>query len=274
MTTTQETGTSPIPSLPPPRLERGAVGWARANLFNSRFNATLTVVVGLAVVFAIWFAIQWVFSEADWTVVSSVGGRFLIGNYNSEQACPGNDCFWRPQASLLMVTFLMGMGWGVAGAKLMRNLALATVGACVILAFLPYSFERMGMDVRLLLAANVGSVAAGWALARYTRFGTVKWGCNLQRGGLHPFDYRATRGIVPWHANGGQQAVVGIAVEPDPGAGGNCAKFAHRNSACIGAPEPLTGSEVVVRDLYRGFSRGTTDYAPVYVSAPGAAGIS
>ena len=175
MTTTQETGTSPIPSLPPPRLERGAVGWARANLFNSRFNATLTVVVGLAVVFAIWFAIQWVFSEADWTVVSSVGGRFLIGNYNSEQACPGNDCFWRPQASLLMVTFLMGMGWGLAGAKLMRNLALATVGACVILAFLPYSFERMGMDVRLLLAANVGSVAAGWALARYTRFGTVKW---------------------------------------------------------------------------------------------------
>ena len=52
---------------------------------------------------------------------------------------------------------------------------MATVGACVLLALLPYSFERMGMDVRLLLVANVASLAAGWALARYTRFGTVKW---------------------------------------------------------------------------------------------------
>ena len=174
MTTTQETGTSPAPSLPPPRLERGAIGWIRANLLNSRFNTGLTIVVGIALIFAIWFAVQWVLS-ADWTVVSTVGGRFLIGNYNSDQACPGNDCFWRPQVSLMMVTFLMGMGWGVAGAKLMRNLALITVGACVVLAFLPYNFERMGMDVRVLLVANVASTAGGWALARYTRFGTVKW---------------------------------------------------------------------------------------------------
>ena len=151
------------------------MGWVRANLFNSRFNTTLTAIVGLALVFTLWFAIKWVFAEADWTVVSAVGGRFLIGNYNSDQACPGNDCFWRPQASLMMVTFLMGMGWGVAGSKMMRTLALVTVGACVLLALLPYSFERMGMDVRLLLVANVASLAAGWALARYTRFGTVKW---------------------------------------------------------------------------------------------------
>ncbi len=175
MTTTQRTTASPAPSLPPPILERGALGWVRANLFNSRFNATLTAIVGLALVFTLWYAIQWVFAEADWTVVSKVGGRFLIGNYNSDQACPGNDCFWRPQASLMMVTFLMGMGWGVAGSKMMRTLALATVGACVLLALLPYSFERMGMDVRLLLVANVASLAAGWAVARYTRFGTVKW---------------------------------------------------------------------------------------------------
>ena len=130
--------------------------------------------MGAALVFALWFAIQWVLA-ADWTVVSTVGGRFLIGNYNSDQACPGNDCFWRPQVSLMMVTLLLGMGWGIAGSKLMRNLALITVGACVLLAFLPYGFERMGMDVRLLLAANVATVAAGWAIARYTRFGTVKW---------------------------------------------------------------------------------------------------
>ena len=175
MTTKQTNETGPAPALPPPILDRGAVGWAHANLFNNKFNASLTIVVGIVLVFALWFAIRWVFFEADWAVVANVGGRFLIGNYNSDQACPGNDCFWRPQVSLMMVTFLMGMGWGVAGSKLMRNLALITVGACVLLAFIPYSAERMGMDVRLLLVANVASMAAGWALARYTRFGTVKW---------------------------------------------------------------------------------------------------
>ncbi len=174
MTTNPTNGSSPAPALPPPVLERGAVGWARANLLNSRFNTALTVIVGITLVLVLWFAIRWIF-EADWAVVANVGGRFLIGNYNSDQACPGNDCFWRPQVSLMMVTFLMGMGWGVAGSKLMRNLALITVGACVVLAFLPYSAERMGMDVRMLLVANVASMAGGWAFARYTRFGTVKW---------------------------------------------------------------------------------------------------
>ena len=33
----------------------------------------------------------------------------------------------------------------------------------------------MGLDVRLLLAANVPAVAAGWVLARYTPLGTVRW---------------------------------------------------------------------------------------------------
>ena len=175
MTTTRKPQPSPAPALPPPILDRGALGWAHANLFNSKFNTALSIVLGIALVFVLWFGIRWVFLEADWTVVANVGGRFLIGNYNSDQACPGNDCFWRPQVALMLVTFLMGMGWGVAGAKLMRNLALITVGACVLLALLPYGFDRMGMDVRLLLVANVASMGAGWALARYTRFGTVKW---------------------------------------------------------------------------------------------------
>jgi len=34
-----------------------------------------------------------------------------------------------------------------------------------------YSFERMGMDVRLLLAANIPALAVGWAAARYTGMG-------------------------------------------------------------------------------------------------------
>ena len=46
--------------------------------------------------------------------------------------------------------------------------------ALVIFAFLPYNLDRLDLDVRLLLLANVPAVAIGWALGRYTRLGTSK----------------------------------------------------------------------------------------------------
>ena len=35
--------------------------------------------------------------------------------------------------------------------------------------------DRMGLDVRLLLLANLPALAVGWGLARYTRLGTASW---------------------------------------------------------------------------------------------------
>ena len=163
------------PILPPPRLSVGAAGWVRANLFNSWYNGVLTVVSGIVLVLGLWFILGWVFGAADWGVIATVGGRFIIGNYNTDHSCPGNDCFWRPQAALLMVTLLLGMGWGIAGGGLARRVAVVVGGGAALCAFLPYDMERMGMDVRLLLLANVPTLAAGWALARYTRLGTVRW---------------------------------------------------------------------------------------------------
>ena len=165
----------PAPSLPPPRSETGVEGWLRANLFSTWFNSALTVLVGAVLLVGVWFALDWVLIDADWNVVAAVGGRFVIGSYNSDQVCPGNDCFWRPQASLLMVSMLLGMAWGVAGAGVVRRIAILVAVAAGLFAFLPYDFERMGMDVRLLLLANPVMLGVGWAIARYTRLGTPKW---------------------------------------------------------------------------------------------------
>ena len=33
-------------TIPPPRTETGAIGWVYANLFSSRHNAALTIIVG------------------------------------------------------------------------------------------------------------------------------------------------------------------------------------------------------------------------------------
>ena len=162
-------------ALPPPRSETGAVGWARANLFSAWHNSLLTILAGGAALLALWFGLKWAFFDADWTVVATVGGRFVIGNFNSGQACPSNNCFWRPQISLILLTGLLGMAWGYTSASVPRLIAILTSAAAALFAFLPYGLDRMGWDVRLLLLANLPALAAGWALARYTPLGSLKW---------------------------------------------------------------------------------------------------
>ncbi len=162
-------------SLPPPLLERGVVGWMHANLFSNLHTTLLTVLSGLGLVVGLWFGLGWILFDAEWTVIGTLGGQLVIGQYNTDAACPDRNCFWRPQASLLMVTMLLGMAWGVAGGGTTKRIAIVVAIALAAFAFLPYSLERMGLDVRILLLANLPALAAGWAIARYTPLGTPRW---------------------------------------------------------------------------------------------------
>ena len=168
-------GTMRAPVLPPPRSEVGVVGWMHANLFSSRRHGALTLGASVAVLLGLWFGLRWTLFSADWSVIAQIGGLFLIGQYNTDQACPGNNCFWRPQAALLLVTLLLGMIWVVAAGGVAKRIALGVAIVAAAFAFLPYSFERMGLDVRVLLLANLPALALGWALARYTPLGTTRW---------------------------------------------------------------------------------------------------
>ncbi|MCY4579540.1 MAG: amino acid ABC transporter permease [Chloroflexi bacterium] len=159
--------------LPPPRFEAGAAGWLRENLFSSWFNGSITVVSSLVIAIAAWFSLGWVLTTADWTVIATIGGGFFIGQYNTELACPGQNCFWRPQLGLLLVTLLLGMAWGIVGA-VGKKIALSVAVVSAVLAFLPYDMRSMGLDVRILLLANLPAVFAGWALVRYTSLITVQ----------------------------------------------------------------------------------------------------
>ena len=163
------------PILPPPRSETGMVGWMRVNLFSAWHNSAMTVMAGIALALALWFGLGWIILEANWAVVPTLGGRIIIGQYNIEAACPGQNCFWRPQAALLLTTALLGMAWAVAGGGGTKRIALVVGGIAAAFAFLPYGFDRMGLDVRLLLLANLPALAVGWALARYTRLGSASW---------------------------------------------------------------------------------------------------
>ena len=162
--TSNHTGTM----VRPPRMTVGAVGWVRANLFGTWYNGVLTVISAAAIVFGLWFGLRWIFSVAEWSVVADLGGRFIIGQYNTVAACPGQNCFWRPQLGLIFVTMLLGMTWGVTRGSLARTAALTVSIVAAAFAFLPYGLDEMGWDVRLILLANLPAMAVGWALAHYT----------------------------------------------------------------------------------------------------------
>ncbi len=163
---------SPPEAMLPPRSEVGVIGWLHANLFSNWFNTVLTLVSGAVLVLCLWFGLKWIFLIADWTVIAELGGRFLLGRYNTEAACSGQNCFWRPQAALIMVSLLMGAAWGLQGNRVARTLAWLVAGVSAAFAFLPYNLETMGLDVRVLLLLNLPAVPLGWALARYTPLGT------------------------------------------------------------------------------------------------------
>ena len=156
----------------PPRSEVGVIGWLHANLFSSLLNSVLTLVSGALLLLGLWFGLKWIFFAADWTVISELGGRFLLGRYNTEAACDGQNCFWRPQAALIMVSVLLGAAWGLRSNQVARTVAWLVAGISAAFAFLPYSLETMGLDVRILLLLNLPAVPLGWALARYTPLGT------------------------------------------------------------------------------------------------------
>ena len=185
--------------VPPPRSETGLVGWLRANLFSSWFNTVLTVVVGAVAGWALWFGLRWLFVDADFTVIKTLGGLLIIGQYNTEQACPGQNCFWRPQLALMLVTLLLGMSWAIVGSGLTKRIAIIVTVVVALFAFLPFSLERMGWDVRLLLLANVPSLLVGWTLGRFTSLGTWRWVAILAVGAFL-LTLLLLRGLpgVPW----------------------------------------------------------------------------
>ncbi len=156
-------------------MEAGAAGWVRENLFSNKFNSLLSVSAGILTLLALWYGLKWVLLVAEWEVIVQLGGRFIIGQYNTESACPGQNCFWRPQIAVLLATLLLGMAWGMIGGGVTKRIAILTATVLALFAFLPYRLDTMGLDVRLLLLANLPALVAGWALGRYTPLGQARW---------------------------------------------------------------------------------------------------
>lgn len=140
-------------TLGPPPTSVGVLGWLKKNLFNTWYNALLTIVL-LWVLASIGVELlRWALTEARWEVVTSNLRLFMVGPYPPDQV-------WRVWLVLLMVSALFGLSAGAWGGTV-RSFANALAAAYLVLAILPFLSTE-----RLWLIANLALIILGFVVAR------------------------------------------------------------------------------------------------------------
>ncbi len=144
----------------------GLLRWMRENLFNSWFNALLTV-FSLALIYAfLSLIIRWVFFQADWRPVAEFPLLFMVGQY------PRN-LLWRVALSLGVVSFLMGVSWGAWG-KLIQSFAITMGAMMAAVALIPFPIRDLSIGLRGFMLTAVALIFAGFYIARRWRV-VGKW---------------------------------------------------------------------------------------------------
>lgn len=171
-----------------PDVSRNPITWARKNLFNTWYNALLTIVMVWLLYKALSALLVWVFTVADWTPITTSPILYLVGQYPAEQ-------LWRIGLSLLIVSFLFGVSWGTWGGVI-RTFAVALISGYAIGVLLPVGLGALSLNVRLYLLVNIAAVLVGYPLGR-TRIRRPRW---LLLGWLLSFFVIIIllRGFEPW----------------------------------------------------------------------------
>jgi len=163
-----------VPRLPPPRDERGVIGWLRHNLFRTWRDSLLTVVIVAVGAWVIWQLLAWALGSARWGVITQNLRLFLIGLYPADEA-------WRVWACLTVVSVVAGLTAGSRGgyARVIGRWLMAGQLTVALLAIL----SPMGPIAAAALTLNAGIVLAAQLVA-----------------GLHPLRGRTIN--LAWLASG------------------------------------------------------------------------
>ena len=100
-------------------LDRRTVArrWAAENLFNSSFNAVVTVVFGGVIAYAAFRAGRFVFVSAEWEILRVNIASFLVGRFPRDE-------LWRTWTAVFVLAGVIGFAAGV-GARLTTEQDLA-----------------------------------------------------------------------------------------------------------------------------------------------------
>lgn len=141
-------------TLKRPRTSIGPLRWLRRNLFNSWANSLLTIVAGWLIYLFVSGLLRWALTDARWGVVTENLRLFMVGRYPIDQV-------WRVSVCVLIISFLLGLSWGVWGG-VVRSFAVALAAACAALALVPFS-----LSARLWLAGNVVLIVAAFLVVHF-----------------------------------------------------------------------------------------------------------
>ena len=145
----EDRATNPV--IKPPTESKGILRWLKENLFNTWYNALLTLlaVVFLYVVFK--EILTWAFTEANWGVIPANLQIFLVGAYPREE-------IWRVWVVVYTLGVLLGLSAGIWGGLALRlALVIGGIGGGIgiVIAFFPAALSnRFGLLVGAMLLAG------------------------------------------------------------------------------------------------------------------------
>jgi general L-amino acid transport system permease protein len=157
-----QTSSLRAPALPPPLERQNLIGWVYKNLFNTWYNALLTI-LSLGLIYALLKPILvWVFTQARWEVIQVNLRLLMAGQYPLEQ-------LWRAWVCLFLLAGIFGLSWGVWGPR------RSWIGGLLLLApVLLAVYPSFGPSARLsLLGLDLAGVGGFWSGRR--------WGAHARR---------------------------------------------------------------------------------------------
>ena len=144
-------------TLAPPEPP-GLITWLKKNLFGNWFNSLLTLISLTIVYFAVIGIISWVLTTADWRPVVGAPLLYLIGQYTRTE-------MWRPGLSLWIVTFLIGISWGV-WEKYLKAFAIFLAVLLGLSAVVPLEAATLTLGVRAAFLINPLLIFLGYLLGK------------------------------------------------------------------------------------------------------------
>jgi general L-amino acid transport system permease protein len=157
----------------PPIATSGALGWARANLFNNWYNAVLTVLALLAILYLAPRLVEWI-RTANWRVVTQNLQVLLLGSYPDQEV-------WRPAVAMATLPFVLGVAWGI-WPNFVRFLGLALAVVATAIGVLPVEFASLGLGFRVYLLLQPVLLFLGYVVATRTPLGQGRWAMSLWLG--------------------------------------------------------------------------------------------
>lgn len=126
MRSAPQTGADPD-EVQRPITDRGVLAWLRRNLFRSRVDGLITIIVGAILLWFLAGILGWIIGEARWAVVTENLSTLMRGIYPQEQ-------IGRVTLSVMLIVGLTGLSWGTWGRRFTQIGAVFLTVAVVLIA--------------------------------------------------------------------------------------------------------------------------------------------